>query len=289
MPSRIFVVNSHRQGPDVHYSADLAQYISTMAGPLHPDQLLEALGRRVRQRRLRESLTLRELAAKAGLSSRFLMDVEAGRGNISVRRLAAIASALGTELADLFAVPASDNPRLIVALLGLRGAGKTSVGRRLARRLKVPFLELDTVIAERAGLALGEVFSLYGEEYYRRLEREALTDLIGAAQPSVIAVGGGLVTAADTFSLLKRHAVTVWLRARPVDYWNRVMKQGDQRPMREHPQAKEALRELVARRDPLYRQADVTVDTAGLTVVQTVNRVAEGIDRRVQISDYERR
>ena len=246
------------------------------------DRLLDTLGRRIRQKRLRESLTLRELAGRARLSSRFLMDVEAGRGNISVRRLAAIAAALGTPLPGLLASSAADDPRPIIALLGLRGSGKTSVGRRLARRLKMPFLELDTVIAERAGLALGEVFSLYGEEYYRRLERDVLTDLLSAARPSVIAVGGGLVTAPDTFALLRRHAVTVWLRARPMDYWNRVMKQVDQRPMKEHPQAREALRDLVARRDQLYRQAD-------LTVAQTVNRVADGIDRRVQISDYERR
>jgi len=242
---------------------------------VEPDRLLDALGRRVRQKRLRESLTLRELAGRAGLSTRFLMDVEAGRGNISVRRLAAIAAALGTSLPDLLAATAPDDPRTIVALLGLRGAGKTSVGRRLARRLKMPFLELDTVIAERAGIALGEVFSLYGEEYYRRLERDVLTDQLSAARPSVIAVGGGLVTSSDTFALLRRHAVTVWLRARPVDYWNRVVKQGDQRPMREHPQAREALRDLIARRDPLYRQADITVDTAGLTVARTVNKVAE--------------
>lgn len=248
-----------------------------MAAPVEPDRLLDALGRRVRQRRLRESLTLRELATRAGLSSRFLMDVEAGRGNISIRRLAAIAAALGAELSELLASPSTDNPRPIVALLGLRGAGKTSVGVRLARRLKMPFLELDTAIAERAGLALGEVFSLYGEDYYRRLERDVLADLLAAAQPSVVAVGGGLVTSSDTFALLRRHAVTVWLRARPLDYWNRVMKQGDQRPMREHPQAREALRDLVARRDPLYRQADLTVDTAGLTVARTVNRVAEGL------------
>ena len=265
-------------------------YISSlMAPPLEPDHLLESLGRRVRQRRLRDSLTLRELSRRAGLSSRFLMDVEAGRGNISVRKLAAVASALGAELTDLLAPAVGDHSRPMVALLGLRGAGKTSVGRRLARRLKVPFLELDTVIAERAGMALGEVFSLYGEEYYRRLEREALTDLLGAATPGVIAVGGGLVTSPDTFALLRRHAVTVWLRARPVDYWNRVMKQGDQRPMKEHPQAREALKDLVARRDPLYRQADLTVDTAGETVARTVKRVADGIESRHQISAYEYR
>lgn len=234
----------------------------------------------MRQRRLREALTLRELATRAGLSSRFLMDVEAGRGNISVRRLALIAEALGSPLAELLTSPGADHPRPIVALLGLRGAGKTSVGRRLARRLKVPFLELDAVIAERAGLALGEVFSLYGEDYYRRLEREALADLLAAATPGVIAVGGGLVTSPETFALLRRHAVTVWLRARPVDYWNRVMRQGDQRPMKEHPQAREALRDLVARREPLYRQADLTIDTAGMTVARTVSRVAAALETR---------
>lgn len=242
------------------------------------DPLLTGLGRRIRMKRLRDGLTLRALATTAGISPRFLMDVEAGRGNISVRRLAAIANALGTELGDLVATADADTTRPIVALLGLRGAGKTSVGRRLARRLTVPFLELDTIIAERAGLALGEVFSLYGEEYYRRLEREALAERLAAAQPCVIAVGGGLVTAPETFALLRRHAVTVWLRARPIDYWNRVVKQGDQRPMKEHPQARDALRDLIARREPLYRQADLTIDTAGLTVAQTVARVATGLD-----------
>jgi XRE family transcriptional regulator, aerobic/anaerobic benzoate catabolism transcriptional regulator len=242
------------------------------------DSLLESLGRRIRQERLRASLTLRELSGRAGLSSRFLMDVEAGRGNISVRRLASIASALGTELPALLESSASPNPRPMVALLGLRGAGKTTVGRKLARRLKVPFLELDTLIAERARLELGEVFSLYGEDYYRRLEREVLTDVLASARPSVMAVGGGLVSSAETFELLRRHAVTVWLRARPVDYWNRVVRQGDQRPMKEHPQAREALRELVARREPLYRQADLVVDTAELSVAQTVNRVIEGLN-----------
>lgn len=241
------------------------------------DSLLDGLGRRVRFKRLHAGLTLRALAEAAEMSPRFLMDVEAGRGNISVRRLAALAHALRTDLADLLISAGADTARPIVALLGLRGAGKTSVGRRLARRLTVPFLELDTVIAERAGLALGEVFSLYGEDYYRRLEREVLAEHLTAGRPCVIAVGGGLVTSPDTFALLRRHAVTVWLRARPVDYWNRVVKQGDQRPMREHPQAREALRDLVARREPLYRQADVTIETAGLTVAQTVARVAAGL------------
>jgi XRE family aerobic/anaerobic benzoate catabolism transcriptional regulator len=251
-----------------------------VASSVDPQRLLETIGRRLRRERLRASLTLRELAASAGLSSRFLMDVEAGRGNISVRRLAALANALDIEVSELVSATTAGDSRALIALLGLRGSGKTTVGRKLARRLKMPFMELDTVVAERAGMALGEVFSLYGEEYYRRLEREVLNDLVAAAQPAVIAVGGGLVTAAETFALLRRHAVTIWLRARPMDYWNRVARQGDQRPMREHPQAREALRDLVARREPLYRQADFTVDTAGLSVARTVAKVADALGNR---------
>lgn len=220
---------------------------------------------------------MRELAAAADLSVRFLSEVEAGRGNISVTRLAVLAQALGVDVTTLLA--ADDGPGTrSVALLGLRGAGKTTVGKRLARRLKLPFVELDTLVATRAGMALGEVFSLYGEDYYRQVERAALADILSDPHPKVIATGGGLVTAGETFALLQRHATTVWLKARSTDYWNRVVKQGDRRPMTDHPQAREALRELVSRRDPLYSLATLTVDTSGLTVAQTVDRVARALD-----------
>ena len=241
------------------------------------ETLLGALGHRTRQLRQDQRITLRELAERSGLSLRFLMDVEGGRGNISVRRLGELAAALQTTASALLAAP--DGPALPrpIALLGLRGAGKTTVGRHLARRLRVPFVELDQRIEQRAGLALGEIFSLHGEDFYRRLEREALTDLLATPAPMVIAVGGGLVTSPDTYAQLRHQATTVWLKARPDDYWTRVMKQGDRRPMDEHPQAREALRDLISRREPLYAHAELTVETSGLTVTKVVERVAKAV------------
>lgn len=241
-----------------------------------PSPLLVAVGHRVRQQRMRAGMTLREVAERADLSARFLSEVEAGRGNISIERLAALAEALSAPLVDLVAPPESSADRSI-ALLGLRGAGKTTVGRRLARRLKWPFVELDTVVATRAGLSLGELISLYGEEYYRRAERDALADVCADGRPKVIAVGGGLVTAPDTYAFLQKHATTIWLKARPEDYWNRVVRQGDRRPMTNHPQARDALRDLVARRDPLYRRADITIETSALPIADTVDRVLGAI------------
>lgn len=237
--------------------------------------LLATLGQRARDLRQARGLTLRALAEISGLSTRFLMDVEAGRANISVRRLAHLAEALHTTPAELISTPTHPKHAKPIALLGLRGAGKTSIGKRLARRLHVPFVELDRQIEERAGLALDEIFSLHGEQYYRRLEQESLSALLDAPSPMVIAVGGGLVTSPDAFTLLRHAATTVWLRARPTDYWDRVVRQGDRRPMRQHPQAREALRELIAQREALYAKADITVDTAGLKVPDAVERVAD--------------
>jgi XRE family aerobic/anaerobic benzoate catabolism transcriptional regulator len=253
----------------VKYSAPAA------AGP--PVPVLVTLSRRARHLRQQQGLTLRGLADKSGLSLRFLMDVEAGRGNISVRRLADLAAALQTTPADLVTAHQEDPAPRVIALLGLRGAGKTTIGRRLARRLRLRFVELDKQIEARAAMPLGELFSLHGEDFYRRLERDTLADLLGSRQSMVLAVGGGLVTAPDTYALLLRQAMTVWLKARVDDYWTRVVRQGDRRPIDQHPQAREALRQLVQRRDPLYARADATVDTSLLTIAQAVDRVERAV------------
>jgi XRE family aerobic/anaerobic benzoate catabolism transcriptional regulator len=241
--------------------------------PTNPPAVLVTLSRNARRLRQARGLTLRSLASRSGLSLRFLMDVEAGRGNISVRRLADLAVALDTTAADLVTPAREADAPSVIALLGLRGAGKSTIGRRLARRLKLRFVELDHLIETRAGLTLSEIFSLHGEAYYRQLERASLTDLLATRQSVVVAVGGGLVTTSDTYEILLRGTTTVWLKARPEDYWNRVIRQGDRRPMDQHPQARSALQQLVVERDPLYSRASLTLDTAGKTVDELVEKL----------------
>jgi XRE family aerobic/anaerobic benzoate catabolism transcriptional regulator len=230
----------------------------------------------VKERRAALALTIRELADRAGVSQRFLVSLEAGRANISVLRLEDVARALGSSAAALL----SDDARVhapvqggMVALLGLRGAGKSAIGQRVAARIGAPFVELDARIAELAGMGLEAIFEMHGSDYYRRLERQELGRLLAQAPQGVLATGGSIVTSHATFGVLKRGTTTVWLRANAEDHWNRVVAQGDVRPMSSRSDAMEELRAILRARRALYEQADHVVDTSALGLERSVDAV----------------
>jgi XRE family aerobic/anaerobic benzoate catabolism transcriptional regulator len=239
------------------------------------DRYLEVVGAAVRGHRERLGWSRRELATQSGVSERFLAQLETGDGNISLRRFADVARALGTAPSALLAPADAPSGITPIALLGVRGAGKSSVGSALARRLGVSFIELDQRIEQTAGLPLGEVFALHGEAYYRRIEREVLTQLLAEPAPMVVATGGSIVNDPVNYALLRARCRTFWLHARAEDHWSRVVAQGDLRPMGENPHAFAELSALLAARAKLYGQADHTVDTTGRRVSQVVTAIAE--------------
>ncbi len=217
-------------------------------------------------------LTRAQLAERAGLSVRFLARVEAGDGNISVGRLADLAAALGTTAAELLRPLAPD--ARTVALVGLRGAGKSTVGPLLADRLGVAFVEMDELIRDASGLTLDQLFELHGERYYRRLERETLNRVLAAGEPTVLAAAGGVVHEPTSWRLLLRHTTVVWLRATPEEHWARVVAQGDSRPMADHADAMAELRAILRAREPIYAKAHLTADTSGLDPAAVADDVA---------------
>jgi XRE family transcriptional regulator, aerobic/anaerobic benzoate catabolism transcriptional regulator len=235
-------------------------------------KLLRGLGAAVRARRTDLGLTMRALAKLASVSERFLAQLEAGEGNISVARLEDVAEALGTTGAELLASATERraDARKVVALVGLRGAGKSTVGASLARRLGVPFVELDAEIAREAQMTLSTLFEIHGERYYRAIERELLSTLLAKDEPMVVATGGSIVTDPENWAMLRSRARTVWLKATPDEHWRRVVAQGDVRPMRDRPRAKNELRQLLAARAPLYEQSDLELDTARRSVEELV-------------------
>jgi len=229
------------------------------------------VGRRVRALRTGLGLTARETAERSGLSARFYSDLEGGKANIAIGRLAAVARALDVPLEDLVRSaeprPEAAPARSVIALLGLRGAGKSSLGRSAATKLGLPFVELDERIELAAGLRLPEIFALHGEAYYRRLTLQALRALLAEERPCLVALPGGIVQDEIAFELVRTHCTTAWLKARPQDHMDRVVDQGDSRPMAGRRDAMAELRSLLIDREPLYRRADLVVDTAGRDIV----------------------
>jgi XRE family aerobic/anaerobic benzoate catabolism transcriptional regulator len=269
---------------------------------------LEELGRRILFLRQERGISRQELARLSGLSLRFLAELEAGRGNIAFSRLLAVCSALQIPVTTLISGLSSsrrgtsnhqsiltqlsslrpeqmeelrlwlseklhqDKP--VIALIGLRGAGKTTIGKKVASRLKKEFVELDDRIERAAGLTLQNIFEVHGEEYYRRLEREVLVEFLVSRSPAVLATGGGIVTREDTFNILRQHSITFWLKADPQDHWDRVLQQ-DPRPMANNPNAMEQLQNLLRGRESLYAMADHTIDTSTLGIPKSVKRIVE--------------
>lgn len=238
---------------------------------------LDLVGAAVRSQRERLAWSRKRLAEVSGVSERFLAQLEAGDGNISLRRFAEVAGALGTTPSALLAAAETPLSYRPIALLGVRGAGKSSVGSILAKELGAKLVELDREIEEAAGLSLAQVFELHGEAYYRRVEREVLTRLLAENRGRlVIATGGSIVNDAATYTLLRSRCETVWLRATAEEHWRRVVAQGDRRPMASNPHAFTELRGLLDARDALYSRADRTIDTTGRSVRQVVDLLKSG-------------
>jgi XRE family aerobic/anaerobic benzoate catabolism transcriptional regulator len=283
------------------------------SGPRPETEFLKMLGERVRQERARREITRKELAKAAYVSERFLAQLETGHGNISIIRLRRIAHALGLGVERLAQEKNGDVPEIAVAialleklkpeerrraqalllekfgsrseeerrgriaLVGMRGAGKSTLGALLAEKIGAPFIELDRRIEQESGSRLSVVFDLYGPTGFHRLEREALERVLETNERFVLATGGSIVNEPETFSRLKRACYTVWLKAKPEDHMQRVIAQGDKRPMAGSQWAMADLRKILAGREPLYEKADASVNTSGKTVKQAVAELAAAL------------
>ena len=235
---------------------------------------LQQLGERVRAWRAEHATTRRALASASGVSERFLAQLEAGQGNISVLRLRALARAMRVPLESLVR---ETQKKELVALVGLRGAGKSTLGAKLAEALQVPFVELDKEVEKEAGAELGEVFAMYGQDAFRRFERRALERVLAQHPRAVIAAGGSLVTAADTYQQLLARCFCVWLKTKPEEHMTRVIAQGDMRPFKGRSAALDEIRKLLQDRAGLYARANATLETSGKTVRQSLAELKKAI------------
>lgn len=236
--------------------------------------ILRSLGQRLRDARGKTGQSLSGLARDAGVSRRYLTDVEAGRGNPSLLVLASLARAVGMPMAKLLDFDLRGRTSERIALVGLRGAGKSTVGKLLALELEAPFVELDQRVEAIAGLSLAEIFDLHGQGAYRRFEAEALEQVLAEGERAVIATGGSLVTSPKTYPRLLDTCRVVWLRAKPESHFARVQEQGDARPMKNHPRAMEELQALLEKRTPLYRRAEHSFDTDEFTPAELALELA---------------
>ena len=270
---------------------------------------LDQLGQRVRRMRGLAGMSRKVLAQVSGISERYIAQLESGKGNVSIVLLRRIANAINAPLDDI--IPGSEpspdwqvirdllkkaSPSQIaevkdllaggasaplrrsfsgIALIGLRGAGKSTLGKMLAERIGWSFVELNKEIERQNGLSVAEIIALYGQEGFRRMEQAALQQLLARKELMVLATGGGIVSEPVTFDLILNAFYTIWLKAKPEEHMARVRGQGDLRPMADDRSAMAELRNILVSREPLYARANAVVDTAGLTVEAAAARLSE--------------
>jgi XRE family aerobic/anaerobic benzoate catabolism transcriptional regulator len=234
---------------------------------------LGRLGERCRAWRNGQGMTRKALAEASGVSERYLAQLEAGLGNISVLLLRRVARAMSVPVEHLVREDAAARAARI-ALVGLRGAGKSTLGEKLAQALGVPFVELDREVEKEAGTLLAEIFALYGQDAFRR---RALERVLNENDRAVIATGGSLVTDPSSYELLLERCFCVWLKASPQEHMSRVMAQGDMRPFKGRSAALDEIRKLLAERERLYARAPLALDTSGKTVRQTLQELRKAL------------
>src|ERR1700731_4699199 len=273
---------------------------------------LEQLGQRVRTMRALHGMSRKVLAKVSGISERYIAQLESGKGNVSIVLLRRVSNAMGAHLEDLIPAtePAPDWPVLRdllrkatpnqiaqakevlsgngasaqrrmsfagIALIGLRGAGKSTLGKMLAKKIGWSFVELNKEIEAQNGLSVAEIIALYGQEGFRRMEETALGQLLAGKELMVLATGGGIVSEPVTFDLILSSFYTIWLKAEPEEHMARVRRQGDLRPMADDRSSMTELRTILRSRHPLYARASGVVDTAGLSVDGAAARLIEGV------------
>ena len=228
---------------------------------------LSRLGQEVRRLRREQHINRKQLAARSSVSERFLAQLETGTGNISILRLRHVAKALDCQLTALLdaAEPANGKQEheARIALIGLRGAGKTTLGKAVADQLDLPFIELTERIERTSGMALPDIFNLYGQDGYRRLEKRELNAVIDDNDSCILAAAGGVSEDSETFDLLRTNFRTIWLTATPEEHMNRVIEQGDLRPMHGHDEALAELKVILGSRAHDYARAGHILDTSG--------------------------
>jgi XRE family transcriptional regulator, aerobic/anaerobic benzoate catabolism transcriptional regulator len=284
-----------------------------MTAKLDPEStFLQQLGQRVRTMRALRGMSRKVLAKVSGISERYIAQLESGKGNVSIVLLRRVSNAMGAHLEDLIpsSEPAPDwqvirdllrkakpsqiaqakdvlsgaaasanskMPLAGIALIGLRGAGKSTLGKLLAEKIGWGFVELNKEVEQQNGLSVAEIIALYGQEGFRRMEQAALGQLLGRQELMVLATGGGIVSEPLTFELILSSFYTIWLKAEPEEHMARVRRQGDLRPMADDRSAMAELRNILVSREPLYARASAVVDTAGLTVDDAAIRLMDTV------------